>query len=120
MAVYAADCSERYASGQERQQPGDGRVGNDIGPQTLAAVSSSGVVFEKLADGAQKPEDRISAVKRAMDRSHRAMNPGMYDAGGRTVRIDCRLSDLVFRGRDGKLHRRWHFSQRYLKLGQLR
>ena len=102
------------------QQLGDGNVGNDIGPQTLAAASSSGVIFEKLADGAQKLEDRITAINRAMDRSRKAMNPGMYDASGRIVRIDCLPPDLVFRGRDGKLHRRWRFSKRYRRLGQLR
>lgn len=102
------------------QQLGNGSVGNDIGPQTLAAVSSTGVVFEKLAEGAQTLEDRITAVNRAMERSRKAMNPGMYGTDGQIIRIDRLPSDLVSRGRDGKLHRRWRFSKRYRRLAQQR
>lgn len=102
------------------QQLGQGKVGNDIGPQTLAAVSDSGVRFEKLAAGAQKYEDRNRSGNRAMDRSRRATNPGMYAADGQLMRTDRPAQELVCRGRDGRLHRQWHFSKRYHRLARLR
>lgn len=101
------------------QQLGSGAVGNDIGPQTIAAVSGTKVTFAKLADGAQKLQNEIRRVDAAMERSRRATNPGMFDAEGQIIPVNKLPPELVCLSH-GKMRRRWIKSKRYRKLEQLR
>jgi hypothetical protein len=57
-----------------------GRVGIDIGPSTIAAVSlKTGVILEPFCLGLAVHKKRIRRIQRKMDRSKRKTNPGNYN-----------------------------------------
>lgn len=58
---------------------GEGRVGMDIGSQTLAYCGEDVLGLVELAPGAQNLQKEIRRINRSMDRSRRATNPGMFD-----------------------------------------
>lgn len=61
---------------------GQGTVGLDIGPQTLAYSASSEVNLVELADQVQNIEQIKRRLQRKLDRSRRATNPNNYAADG--------------------------------------
>ncbi len=70
---------------------GQGTVGIDIGPQTIAYVSEKEAVLKELADRVQNIEHEKRLVQRKMDRSRRAMNPENYVPDG-TIKRGVKLT----------------------------
>lgn len=95
---------------------GEGRVGLDIGPQTLAYSANKSVGLVELAEGAQDLQGEIRRVNRAMDRSRRATNPGMYTKDGQIIRKNKLPPEL--RTKYGG--RKWFKSNRYRELEMYR
>lgn len=95
---------------------GTGRVGLDIGPQTLAYSATKVVGLVELAEGAQNLQKEIRRVNRAMDRSRRATNPGMYSPNGQIIRKNKLSPEL--RTKYGG--RKWTMSNRYRQLEKYR
>lgn len=95
---------------------GTGRVGLDIGPQTLAYSANKGVGLVELAEGAQDLQKEIRRANRAMDRSRRATNPGMYSLNGQIIRKSKLPPEL--RTKYGG--RKWTKSNRYRQLERYR
>lgn len=60
----------------------EGRVGIDIGTQSVAIVSSNRVCLRELAEQVNDNHAKILTLQRKMDRSRRAMNPGNYAENG--------------------------------------
>lgn len=106
-------------TGELRYPLGSGRVGIDIGTQTIAAVSDSKVCLDVLCEEVQSIEDRLNRLNRTMDRSRRATNPQMFDSAGRIVPID-RLPEPCIYTAHGRKRRKWIKSKRYLHLEQER
>lgn len=85
---------------------GSGRVGIDIGTQTVAWSSPTEVRLTELASGIQNNHKIICELQRKMDRSRRAMNPQNYNEDG-TIRKGIKL--------------RWIKSNKYKKMeGRIR
>lgn len=83
-----------------------GRVGLDIGTQSLAIASEKEVRLLELADRVNNNHSKLLALQRKMDASRRATNPDNYNPDG-----------TICRGI--KLH--WNRSNRYNRLaGQVR
>lgn len=83
-----------------------GRVGIDIGTQSIAIASGQSVQLRELADRVNANHSRMLVLQRKMDASRRAMNPDNYAPDG-TVRRGIRLE--------------WKQSRRYQRLaGQVR
>lgn len=80
---------------------GEGRVGIDIGTQSIAIASDHAVHLWKLADQVNSHHDRMLALQRKMDASRRSMNPDNYNEDG-TIRRGVKLT--------------WIQSKRYKKL----
>ena len=91
---------------------GTGRVGLDIGPQTLAYSANKVAGLLELAEGAQDLQKELRRVNRAMDRSRRATNPGMYTKDGQIIRKSKLPPELrtIYGGR------KWYKSKRYRTL----
>ena len=68
---------------------GVGRVGIDIGTQTIAIASNKQVMLLELADRVNKNHRNKLLLQQKMDRSRRATNPDKYNPDG-TVRRDVR------------------------------
>ena len=66
-------------TGELKYPSGDGKLGLDIGTQTIAISSKNDVRIFELADRIQSIEDKIKILQRKMDRSKRAMNPNNYN-----------------------------------------
>jgi hypothetical protein len=60
-----------------------GVVGLDIGPSTVAAAGSSDAAFEPFCPSVIQPWKEQRRIERAVDRSHRAINPECFNADGR-------------------------------------
>lgn len=88
-------------SGMPKHPIGHGRVGLDIGPQTLAYTSAQEVNLLELADQVQNMEQEKCRLQRKMDRSRRATNPDNYHEDG-TIKRGVKLTH--------------HKSKRYLRL----
>lgn len=99
-------------TGKELHPLGKGRVGHDIGTQTLASVGDKNVQLVELASGIQNIENKLRRINRAMDRSRRATNPLMFDARGRVVPTDKLPQECLTRYGT----RRWNKSKHYLCL----
>ncbi len=69
---------------------GKGRVGIDIGTQTIAWSSPTEVRLAELAAGIKKNHAEKTALQRKMDRSRRASNPENYNPDG-TIKRGVRL-----------------------------
>lgn len=76
---------------QKGRHLGNGRVGIDIGPTTIAVSSNSTVSIDKLAAKCDNIEQDIQRIGRKIDRSRRAMNPDNFNADG-TVKRGVRLT----------------------------
>ncbi|KAB7705286.1 transposase [Bacillus aerolatus] len=90
----------KYNRNGQKGRRGTGKVGIDIGTQTVAIVSNAKASLLELAPSVINVQKDIRLVQRAMDRSKRAMNPGKYD------------SDGAIKKTMGK----WVFSKRYHQL----
>ena len=89
--------------GNPRHSYGKGKIGADIGTQTVAYTSDTEVGLKNLAErgkSIQKSEQEERRIYRAMDRSRRATNPQNYHPDGRV--------------RKGK--KTWRYSNHYKKL----
>ena len=95
---------------------GSGRVGLDIGTQTLAYSSDNAVGLVELAPAIKSVSAELRRVNRAMDRSRRATNPQMFNADGTIIHIDKLPPSCL--DRHGK--RKWVSSQRYRALAMKR
>lgn len=89
-----------------------GRVGLDIGTQTLAISGSDICDLRVLAPSARAQAkglvNEIARTQRAMDRSRRAMNPNYYNPDGTIKRLK--------RQHGHKQKRDWKYSNRYFRL----
>lgn len=89
-----------------------GRVGLDIGTQTLAISSSDICDLRLLAPSARAQAkslvNEIACTQRAMDRSRRATNPKYYNPDGTIKRLK--------RQHGKKQKRDWKYSKRYYRL----
>lgn len=95
---------------------GTGRVGHDIGTQTIASVGKDNVLLTELADKVKGIDAELRRINRAMDRSRRACNPLMFREDGTIVP----KSQLPPECLDRRGRRRWVCSKRYLRLDGLR
>lgn len=98
---------------------GTGLVGHDIGTQTLAYCSDKDVGLVELCPEARNIDRELRRINRAMDRSRRATNPGMFDSEGRIVPVDRLPAEckVVVRGKE---RRQWVESKRYKELASRR
>ena len=74
---------------QPRHRYGKGKIGADIGTQTVAYTSDTEVGLKNLAErgkSIQKSEQEERRIYRAMDRSRRATNPQNYHPDGTVKR----------------------------------
>lgn len=94
-------------TGEIKNPVGTGRVGLDIGTQTIGIASNVDVKLEELAAGIDSIETEIRRLQRKLDRSRRATNPDNYNSDG-----------TVKKGRKSALRSRykWHRSKRYMKI----
>lgn len=67
-------------TGEVKRKLGNGRVGLDIGTQTIAISSQSDVKILELSDRVQNIENEKRRISRKMDRSRRSMNPNNYNS----------------------------------------
>lgn len=102
-------------TGELLHSMGKGRVGLDIGPQTLAFSANKDVGLEELAEGVQLAQDEIRRIKRAMDRSRKNSNPKMFTADGQIVRKNKLPAECL--NRRGR--RIWIKTNRYRKMEML-
>lgn len=91
---------------------GEGRVGMDIGPQTLAYCGEDVLDLVELAPGAQNLQEEIRRINRAMDRSRRATNPGMFDKAGQIIPGNRLPRELL----DSHGKRKWVKSKQYREM----
>ena len=95
-------------TGEPLHQPKAGKVGLDIGPQTLAAVGEDDVCLTVLADKVQDIQNELRRINRAMDRSRRATSPGMFAEDGTIIPRNKLPAELCVKGK-----RKWKKSRRY-------
>ena len=69
-----------------RHRVGDGVVGLDLGPSTIAIVSDDTAELRTFCAGVEPPAKEIRRTQRAMDRSRRATNPHAYNQDGTFIR----------------------------------
>ena len=72
--------------GELKGQIGEGKVGIDIGTQTIAYSSEYEVKLKELAPNVNNIEHAKKLLQRKMDRSKRATNPNKYNENG-TINI---------------------------------
>lgn len=102
---------------------GQGCVGIDIGPRTIAAVGDNEAKLVELAPKANKCEKELEKVKQKCDRLQRLSNPEMYNEKGEIVRGDILAKEhpecvKVVEKLDGskKYIRQWKMSNNYKRL----
>lgn len=100
------------ATGEVLHSLGKGRVGLDIGPQTLAYSSKKDVGLVELAESAQNLQNELRRLSRAMDRSRRASNPGMFYSDGRVIPKNRLPAELL----DRRGRRKWVKSKHYRQM----
>lgn len=94
--------AKRNKDGTFRHNYGVGRIGSDIGVQSVTFVSKDEVTLKNFAERSKntfKQERKVNLLKRKQDRSRRAMNPANYDAKGKIK----------------KGPKTWVYSKRYIK-----
>lgn len=90
MLWYAQLVQEGLPLRKEHLPVGEGVVGLDLGPNTLAAVSDKDATLEPFCPGVADMDREIRRLQRAMDRSCRATNPDAFSADG-TYRRGARI-----------------------------
>lgn len=106
-------------TGEVLHSLGKGRVGLDIGPQTLAYSAEKDVDLVELAEGAQNMQDEIRRLKRAMDRSRKASNPGMFYPDGQVIPRNRLPAEFLNRRRQRKWVKTKHYRQMEIRLRAL-
>ncbi len=79
---------------------GQGVVGLDIGPSTIAIVSDTSATLERFCDELKPQQKAIRKLQRKMDRQRRANNPDNFNVDGTIKR--------------GELREAWRFSNHYV------
>lgn len=79
---YAQLVQEGLAPRKDRLTTGEGVIGLDIGPSTIAAVSNTEATLEPFCPSVMNMDREIRVVQRAMDRSRRATNPDCFNENG--------------------------------------
>lgn len=102
-------------TGELLHTTGKGRVGLDIGPQTLAIVGDHNAELAILAEQVEDIQCELRRINRAMDRSRRATNPEMFKPNRTIVPVD-KLPPECIVSRDGKPRRLWNESEHYAQL----
>jgi hypothetical protein len=103
---------KKPSTGEPLHPIGVGRVGHDIGTQTVASCSNSRVILVELAASVQKIENELMRINRAMDCSRRATNPDLFSPNGEIIHIDkLPAACLTKRGK-----RKWKRSKHYEEL----
>lgn len=103
-------------TGEVLHPMGKGRVGYDIGTQTLAFSSGSHVGLVELVPEAQDIQNELRRINRAMDRSRRVMHPKMFNPDGTVIDTPSLPPEcLTKRGK-----RNWQNSKRYERLASQR
>jgi hypothetical protein len=91
-------CS-RAPKWKEKNPVGEGTVGLDLGPSTVAVVGDSAASLGQFCPGLPDFEKKVKKLKRAMDRSKRLSNPknfnpdGTVKPGRREWGLDPRVSE---------------------------
>ena len=102
MVLEGKPVAKRKKDGTFRHTYGTGRIGADLGTQSLGVVTDEQVILKNLAERSENSLDMertLATLQRYMDRSKRATNPQNFDEKGR-----------IKKGR-----KRWRFSTRYCK-----
>lgn len=87
-------------TGEIKNDIGYGKVGIDIGTQTIAYVSNYDIKLLELAPRVQNIENEKRRIQRYMDRSNRTSNPDNFNEDG-TIKRGIKLE--------------WNYSKGYLK-----
>lgn len=66
-----------------RYPVGNGSVGLDLGPSTVAVVSDHGAFLETFCVGLDANQAEVRRLQRKLDRQHRAGSPDCFDGAGR-------------------------------------
>ena len=102
MVLEGSPVAKRKKDGTFRHTYGTGRIGIDLGTQSLGVVTDEQVILKNLAERSPRSLDmerKLANLQRYMDRSKRATNPQNFDEKGR-----------IKKGR-----KTWRFSTRYFK-----
>lgn len=94
-------------TGEIKNTIGKGRVGLDIGTQTIAVTNQYDVKLLELAPEVSNIEKEKRILQRKLDRQRRANNPDNFNEDGtvkKGIRIDGRLTKL-----------KWNKSNKYIK-----
>jgi putative transposase len=78
---------------------GDGLVGLDVGPSTVAVVSDQGAWKETFCADLRPIETEVRRLQRCIDRQHRAGSPKCFDDSGRHTRGVCHWKERSKRAR---------------------
>ena len=77
---------KRKKDGSFRHTLGKGKIGGDIGTQSIAITTENTVILKNLAERSKKStfelERKIANLQRALDRSKRVMNPKNFNKDG--------------------------------------
>ena len=92
-------------TGEIKGKIGEGKLGIDIGIQTIAISSKYDVKLLELAPNVVKIDKKIKRIQRYMDRSRRSTNPNKYNENG-----------TVKKGNKDK----WIYSNKYIKAKNIR
>ena len=84
---------------KKKQILGDGKVGLDIGPSTIAVFGKKAELLQFCPD-LKKNQKKIRLIQREMDRSRRSTNPGKFAPSGKILQNPIP----------------WHFSHKYQSL----
>lgn len=68
------------------RQLGEGNVGIDLGPSTIAVSSDNKVYIDELAKDVESIEKEIAVIQQKMDRSRRLTNPLQFNEDGQIRR----------------------------------
>lgn len=107
---------KKNEDGSVKYPLGKGRVGTDIGTQTVAVVSKDHATLRELADKVQDIQNELRVINRKMDRSRRANNPQFFDEKGEIIPINKLPKELI--SKRGK--RLWKDSNNYKRLAARR
>lgn len=87
-------------TGEIKNNIGYGKVGIDIGTQTIAYAGDYDIKLLELAPRIQNIENEKRRIQRYMDRSKKATNPDNFDEDG-TIKRGIKLQ--------------WNYSERYIE-----
>jgi hypothetical protein len=82
-----------------RYQVGEGLVGLDVGPSTVAVVSDQGAWKETFCAELDDKAVALRRLQRRLDRQHRAGSPACFDEQGRHTKGACQWRERSRRAR---------------------